>query len=64
MVLVCRGFPTVGLVDTVLRVGGYSGTWCFGTWQGMAVSHMWFSRGSWSPRAGKAPGCGKFISWG
>lgn len=64
MVLVCRGFATCRIGDTVLRVGGYHGTWCFATCQGMALAHMWLSRGSWSPSAGEAPTCGKLISWG
>lgn len=64
MVLVCGGFATCRLGDAVLHVGGYAGTWCFATCQGTALAHMWFRRGSWSPRAGEAPGCGKLISWG
>lgn len=64
MVLVCGGFATWRLGGTVLHVGGYAGTWCFAICQGTALAHMWFSRGSWSSRAGKAPGCGKLISWG
>lgn len=46
MVLVCRGFATCRLGDTVLRVGGYAGKWCFAPCLGMALAHMWLSRGS------------------
>lgn len=58
------GFATYRLGDTVLCVGGYAGTMVFCSCQGMALAHMWFSRGSWSPRASETPGCGKLISWG
>lgn len=46
MVLVCWGFATCGLGDTVLSVGGHAGTWCSATCQGTALAHICGSAGA------------------
>lgn len=64
MVLVCWALPPVGLVTQCCVLVVMLAQRCSATCQGMALAHMWFSRGSWSPRASETPGCGKLISPG